>query len=606
MLPFETWQRCCPLSGGLGPLVGIGAHLARPDTQAELARCEAAEQFPDQVVGQLRELGLPLLFGAAPHAPFTTAYHVYMLNALAAQHSGSLAVSLGITGLALLPVYIAGTDEQLAMVRQHVLDGAEAAMLLSEWSHGSHLLATDTRAERGRLDGRGFAASASGEPAEIYRVSGEKQLINLGRRARLLMTLVRTSPRPAGVLGGAGGLTLLLIERDATVEPLPRWRTLPAPAADIGGARFRETLVPARNRIGDEGEGFRLVQSALTLSRGGISAFAGGTASRACGLAFAHAGERVLYGEPIARLAAVADHLARMAALDLACNCLSIKAAAAANTLGQRAAHLTCVAKLVCCDLAERVVTEGRAVLSARALLADLPYQQVVRDVILYGVFDGTRHLMLDQIQWRVRQMVRQASERGDGGTPADDEDGDGPAIYRAPPASMIESARVRGRPWLARPAETAARLGQLGGAVDLAPLRDGARALELATAGVAPEAWNEQPFAFALAGSWARLEAALAVAELGDPVRRAALGLPALAPAEEGLPLDPAELARLAIAMVSLEALAEARAALAGCGIELGAAAAERALALEQARAGRAVREGIRHGQGRRGRQGE
>jgi alkylation response protein AidB-like acyl-CoA dehydrogenase len=596
---FETWQRCCPLSGGLGPLVAIGAHLAREETRAELVRCEAAEEFPDQLVGQLRALGLPLLFAAAPQAPYTTAYHLHMLNAITAQQSGSLAVSLGITGLALLPLYIAGTDEQLAMMRERVLDGAQAAMLLSEWSHGSHLLATDTRAERGRLvDGR-FAASGSGEPADTYRVSGEKQLINLGRRARLLTTLVRTSPRPAGGLGGAGGLTLLLVERDDTVEPLARWRTLAAPAADIGGARFHRTLVPTRNRIGDEGEGFRLVQSALTLSRGGIGAFAAGTASRACSLAFAHARERVLYGEPIVRLSAVSHHLARMAALDLACSCLSVKAAAAANALGQRAAHLTAAAKLVCCDLAERVVTEGRAVLSARALLADLPYQQVVRDVILYGIFDGTRHLMLDQIQWRVRQMVRQAGERGDGGASVEDDDGDRPAIYRAAPASMIDSTRVRGRPWLPRPAGTAARLAQLGGAVDLAPLCDGVQALERATAGVSLEAWNEQPFAFALAGCWARLEAALAVAELGDPVRRAALGLPALA-SEGEEKLDAAELARFAIAMVAVEALSDARVALAGCGIELGAAGAERALALEMAEAGRAVREGIR------GREGE
>ncbi len=588
---FETWQRCCPLSGGVGPLVAIGAHLARSETRAELARCEAAEEFPDQLVGQLRELGLPLLFAAAPQEPYTTAYHIHMLNAIAAQQSGSLAVSIGITGLALLPLYIAGTDEQLAMMRERVLDGTQAAMLLSEWPHGSHLLATDTRAERGRLDGGRFVASASGEPTDTYRVSGEKQLINLGTRARLLTTLVRTSPRAAGVLGGAGGLTMLLIERDDTVEALPRWRTLPVPAADVGGARFRETLVPTRNRIGDEGEGFRLVQSALTLSRGGIGAFAAGTSSRACGLAFAHARERVLYGEPIARLAAVADHLARMAALDLACNCLSVKAAAATNALGQRAAYLTAAAKLVCCDLAERVVSEGRAVLSARALLADLPYQQVVRDVMLYGIFDGTRHLMLDQIQWRVRQMIRQAG--------AEDDDGGRPGIYAAPPASMIESTRVRGRPWLPRPAETAARLLQLDSAVDLAAFCDGARALEQATAGVEPDAWNEQPFAFALAGCWARLEAALAVAELADPVRRAALGLPALS--SDGTPIDAAELARLAITMIGLEALSDARIALAGCGIELGAAAAERALALEVTGAGRAVREAIR-GQGRGG----
>jgi alkylation response protein AidB-like acyl-CoA dehydrogenase len=590
VLPFDTWQRCCPLSGGLGPLVGISAHLQGEETRAELASCEAAERYPEQVIAELRDLGAPLLFAAAPDAPFTTSYHIAMLNAVAAQQSGSLAVTLGITGLALLPVYIAGTAEQLGRVRQRIRDGAQAAMLLSEWSRGSDLLATDTSAERGRLEGGDFVPSRAGEPVDRYRLRGEKQLINLARRAQLLMTLARTSPRPTGGIGGAGGLTLLLVERDASVERLPRFRTLPAPAADIGGTRFRDTLVPAENRIGEEGEGFRLVQSALTLSRGGISAFASGTASRACGLAAAHAAERVLYGEPIARLPAVADHLARMAALDLACTCLSVKAAAAANALGQRAAHLTAVAKLVCCDLAERAVTEGRAVVSARALLADLPYQQVVRDVILYGIFDGTRHVMLDQIQWRVRQMCRQAG-------PDDDGRAD---IYRVPPVSIVESSRRRGRPWLPRPASSAARLASIDGAVDLGPLREGAAALEAATASLPAEAWDEQPLAFALADSWARMEAALAVAELGDPVRRRALGMPALPDGPSGGSIDAAELARLAVAMLALAALTDARAALAGCRVELGAAAAERALAREQASAARAVREAIRDRVGR------
>ena len=597
MHPFDTWQRYCPLSGGAGPLVAIESHLSRAATQDEIARCEAGEHFPGEVLAELRDLGLPLLFAADDDAPYTTAPHLSMLNALVAQQSGSLAITVGITGLALLPVYIAGTAEQLARVRRRVQGGALAAMLLSEWSHGSHLLATDTRAERGRAAGGGFSPSSPGERVDHYRLSGEKQLINLGRRAQLLMTLTRTSPRPAGGLGGAGGLTLLMVERDATVEELPRWRTLPAPAADIGGARFRDTLVPAGNRIGEEGEGFRLVQSALTISRGGISAFASGTASRACGLAFAHARERVLYGEPIARLPAVADHLARMAALDLACGCLSIKAACAVNALGQRAAHLTAVAKLVACDLAERAVDEGRAVLSARALLTDLPYQQVVRDVLLYGIFDGTRHLMLDQIQWRVRQMCRRDARPADGddGGAGDDDDGARPAFHRVPPASLVESSRLRGRPWLPRPAGTAAWLGRMGGAVDLEALGDGARALEVATTSISPDAWAEQPLAFALADSWARIEAALAVAELGDPARRAALGLPdALAAAPEPR-IDPAELARLAVAMIAREALSDARAALAGCGVELGGAAAERALAVEHARAARSVREALR-----------
>jgi alkylation response protein AidB-like acyl-CoA dehydrogenase len=566
VVAFPTWQRLAPLSAWLGgPLAAIARELDARGTREELDRCEREEEFPEAVVARLDRLGLPELFAGGPG---TTACHIQSLNAIAAQASGSLAVSLGITGLALLPAYLAGTPDQLARIGARVAAGARAAMLLSEWATGSNLAATATRAER---------------VAGGWRLVGEKQLINLVRRAELFMTLARTAPPAAGPLGQAAGLSLFLVERDAGVELLPRRRTLPVPAADIAGARFAGTQVAADALIGGEGEGFRIVQAALTLSRGGIAAFASGTASRASALAFAYARERAPYGEPIARLDAIADHLVRMAALDLACACVALKAAAAANALGPRAAYHTAVAKLVACDLAERAVAEGRAVLGARALLAELPYQQVARDVLLYGVFDGTRHVMLEHLLWRVRQMVRGGHEAGAPGAP-------GAHIYNEAPALLVEAARRRGRPWLPRPAAVAAELGP--GAVDPGPLADAARALEAAMAALPPEALAEQSTGFALAGAWAELEAAIAVCELGDPERRVRLGM---APPAPGAALDDAELARHAVAEVAGAALAAARRTLAGCGVDLDCAAAERALARTRAESGRRLRGALR-----------
>ncbi len=561
---FPTWQRIVPQTAWLsGPLAAIARELDLPATRAELDRCEREERYPEAIAARLDALGLAELFAGGP---CTTACHIQSLNAIAAQASASLAVSLGITGLALLPAYLAATPEQLAGIGAKVAAGARAAMLLSEWATGSNLAGTQARAER--IDG------------DRYAITGEKQLINLARRADLFMTLARTAPPGAGPLGATAGLSLFLVERGDGVELLPRWRTVPVPAADIAGARFAGTRVGAGALIGAEGDGFRLVQAALTLSRGGIAAFASGTASRAAALAFAHARERAPYGEPIARLDAIADHLVRAAAFDLACACMAIKAAAAANALGPRAAYHTAAGKLVACDLAERTVAEGRAVLGARALLADLPYQQVVRDVMLYGVFDGTRHVMLEHVLWRVRQMVRGGEDAG--AAAAVD-------IYDVAPAPLVEAARRRGRPWLPRPAAVAAELGD--GAVDAAPLAEGARALEAALAALPAGALAEQSTGFALAGAWAELEAAIAVCQLGDPERRARRGMPAPAAA----PLDAADLARFAVAEVAGGALAAARRALDGCGVELGCAAAERALALARAGSGRRLRAALR-----------
>jgi alkylation response protein AidB-like acyl-CoA dehydrogenase len=466
-----------------------------------------------------------------------------------------------------LPAYFAASDDQLARLRERIEGGATAAMLLSEWDSGSNLTAIRTRA----------TTSDGG-----YLVDGEKQLINAVRRADILVTLVRTS-EPGGALGAASGLTLLWIDRDGSVEDTARWGTSAVPAADIGGLRFRDTRVAAANRLGGEGEGFGLVQKALSLSRGGVGAFATGTSNRALGIALAHGRERVLYGVPIMKLEAVAEHLVRMAAFDLATTTLALKTCAAVNAYGPRAAHLTAIAKLACSDLAERAVAEGRAVMGARSLLTALPFQQVARDVVLYGIFDGTRHLMLDQIQWRLKQVAA----RGDEGEPDT-----GAAMYRAPIEDMVRLTRRRGRPWLPAPSKVAARLAG-DGAFDIGPLIAASAALEQVARSIPPAAWQSQRTSFALGECLAELEAALAVAELADPTRRAGLGARAVEGAEGPLPL--AVLAEHAVAMLICRSLDRLRRIVTTCNVAVDLHAVERAATLTESKTGALLCDALR-----------
>jgi hypothetical protein len=174
------------------------------------------------------------------------------------------------------------------------------------------------------------------------------------------------------------------------------------------------------------------------------------------------------------------------------------------NALGQGAAYYSAAAKFACCQLAEQAVDEGRRILSARALLDELPYARLVRDVMLYGVFDGTRHVMLDQLQWRLKQMAARE--------PGDDPRGMWQEIYETAPVPIGEAARQRGRPLLVS-VETHARAM---GADDLA--RVGGALLSLVRWAVAEDRWDsDQGLRFAAAEVGALLEAALAAAELAD-----------------------------------------------------------------------------------------
>jgi hypothetical protein len=142
------------------------------------------------------------------------------------------------------------------------------------------------------------------------------------------------------------------------------------------------------------------VQKTLKLSHAGIAALASGAVSGALEIVLAHARSRDIYGGPIVALGAIAEHCTRMAALDVVIAAMAIKASWLVGRIGVGAGYFSAAAKYACCRLAEEAVDEGRLVLGSRALLAEMPYARFVRDVPLYGVFDGTSHVMLEDLSW--------------------------------------------------------------------------------------------------------------------------------------------------------------------------------------------------------------
>lgn len=501
MLALPTWIRLCPVDVLRDPVLLRAAELlAAPETRATLLAGQAAGHYPETTLAALKQLGLPTLFTAGADV-----FRLCALNSLSAACDGSLAITLGVNALALLPVHLGGSPELRRRVFDRVDHGAFCGLLLTELDHGSNLLRNQTAATP---DGDGF------------RVTGEKHLINGATRHDLLVSLLRTA---SGNAVAFGDFSVFVVERDATIEPLPRWSTLPARAADIAGVRFHGTRVGRDALVGDIGGGFNLIQRALTLSRGGISALASGCASGAAAIARDYARTRDVYGAPILALDAIADHLARQAELELAVAALSVKAALAANALGQGAAAYTAAAKLACCALAEESVDQGRRVVSSRALMADQPYERFVRDVLLYGVFDGTSHLMLNELGSRLPQI---AKPRPDDEPPLSQIRG----LFTAParPLAALGDTRTP-----ARPIDLAAHvraLDALPGSVSLAPLvalTDALLALVRALRG--HKAWSDQGVRFPLAEALAWLECSLALVELCDPQRRVALGAPEL-----------------------------------------------------------------------------
>lgn len=520
MHPLPAWIRLCPVDVMRDPtLAALAELLAAPSSVAALRAGQEAGEYPAGLVAAAHRLGLGRLL-----TDEADVFRLCALNALTASVDGTLAITLGVNALALLPVHLGAAPELRRRVFDRVERGACSSMLLTELDHGSNLLRNQAR------------ATADGDD---FRLTGEKHLINGATRHDLLISLMRTASSEGLAFGD---FTLFVVERDDTVEALPRWSTLPMRGADIAGVRFHGTRVPRSAVIGKVGDGFSLVQQTLSLSRGGISGLASGCASGSLALARQYARARDVYGAPIADLDAIADHLVRHAELDLAAACMAIKATVAANTLGIGAAVYTAAAKLACCALAEEAVDQGRRVVSSRALLTDQPYERFVRDVLLFGVFDGTSHLMLQDLGLRLPQL---AKRRADDPPPLPQV----AAFYAAAPRPLSVLAEQRAPVRHLDLAAYVRALDALPGAASLAPqvaLTDALLGLVRDLRG--HRAWSDQGVRFALAEALAWLECSLALVELCDPERRAALGAPACAEGQDLSAILPGALAGLGL----------------------------------------------------------
>lgn len=537
---LSAWQRYCPQEAWRDPILDrIERYLDQPASRALFDQHEASEAYPSGILQHLQELGLSDILVPQSGASRCTAYHMCGLNAVSARADTSVAVTLSVNVLGLLPAYLAASPEQVEAISQRIRDGNFSSLMLSELPHGSNIVRNEARALRGVLRNGAFVAVDEDQPCTHYRLSGEKHLINGATRHGLIFACLRTRhfdahDRQSEVLEpmtARGDFTMFWLDRGPGMTPLPRYHTLPARAADISGLRFDDCIVEADRVIGREHGGLAIIHKTLMLSRGGVAALASGCLSRARDLAMAYAQRRNIYGRGIVHLGAISDHLMQMEALTMMVAAISLKATSLLNAAGLAAAHYTSVAKLMACHLAEEGVREGQRVLGARSLLTELPYERLIRDVNLYGIFDGTSHVMLEELASRLAREARSAT-RAVGVSTLDEVR----ACYLTTAQPLVDVLRTHRRPILSPLIEHLESLDELGGEMSLAPLVRTAEALLALVRGLQESGrWKaDQGTRLATAELYATLEVLVAGVELCDPDRRAALGLPPPAQADD------------------------------------------------------------------------
>jgi alkylation response protein AidB-like acyl-CoA dehydrogenase len=278
--------------------------------------------------------------------------------------------------LGALPILLAGTDEQQDRYLPRLASGEWlAAFALTEAAAGSDVASNRMRATR---DG------------DDYVLNGSKRFITHGSVAQLLTVFAITDP----AAGGRKGMSGFIVETDTPGFRAPRVEhkmgIRGSPTAEL---TFDDVRVPAANRLGEEGEGFKIAMETLDRSRLGIAAQAVGIAQGALDASVSYAADRQQFGQRVADFQGIQFMLADMASQTEAARQLTYAAAARVDAKAPDLPYWTSSAKLIAGDTAMRVTTDAVQVLGGYGYITEYPVERMMRDAKITQLYEGTQQI---------------------------------------------------------------------------------------------------------------------------------------------------------------------------------------------------------------------
>jgi butyryl-CoA dehydrogenase len=229
---------------------------------------------------------------------------------------------------------------------------------------------------------------------DTYAIDGVKQFITSGQNGQLAIVIAVTDK-------GAGkrGMSAFLVPTDTPGYAVARLEDkVGQHSSDTAQIRFENCRIPVENRIGEEGEGYRIALSALEGGRIGIAAQSVGMARSAFEVALQYAKERESFGTAIFNHQAVGFRLADCATQLEAARQL-IWHAAALRDAGRPCLKEAAMAKLFASEMAEQVCSAAIQTLGGYGYVNDFPVERIWRDVRVCQIYEGTSDVQKILIQ---------------------------------------------------------------------------------------------------------------------------------------------------------------------------------------------------------------
>ena len=364
--------------------------LARDRIAARAAEIDESHEFPWDIVELFREHEIfGLLFDEEWGGTGTGALLALVTIEEVSKVCATSGLLLAVQELGSLGLKLAGTQEQKERYLPKLASGEWlCAYALTEAGSGSDSAAMRTTARR---------------EGDDYVIDGDKRFISNAGVASVYTVFAKTDPA-----AGHGGITAFVIEAGTPGFEVARLE----PKMGIAGSTTGELVfdgarVPVANRLGEDGEGFKIAMRILDRSRPGVAAQALGIAQGATDCALEYARTRETMGQPIAQHQLIAGKLADMETGCAAARGLLYHFGALVDS-GAGGAELTkasAMAKLYCSDVAMAVTIDAVQVLGGYGYITEYPVERMMRDAKVTQIYEGTNEIQRLVV---AREMLRE------------------------------------------------------------------------------------------------------------------------------------------------------------------------------------------------------
>jgi acyl-CoA dehydrogenase len=355
----------------------LAREFAVREIRPKAAEYDENSTHPADVIGKAHEVGL-----MNPHIPEEygglglPGFDGMLVGEELSWGCSGIAVSIVANTLGAGPVLLAGSDEQKRDWLPPLLDEPILCSFgLTEPDAGSDVARIKTTAER-----RG----------DEYVLNGSKTFITNAGHAAWTVVFAKTDASK-----GHRGLSAFVVPMDSpgvTIEK--HLDKMGQRSTDTSAFSLQDVVVPAVNRIGEEGDGFKIAMLTLDFTRPGTAAGAVGVAQAAFDHAVEYAKERVTFDVPIAMHQGVSFLVADMATEIEAARLLVWQAAWMLDSgYGRKATLYSSFAKRFAADTAMKVTTDAVQIFGGYGYIKEYPVEKLMRDAKLFQIYEGTSQI---------------------------------------------------------------------------------------------------------------------------------------------------------------------------------------------------------------------